>query len=150
MTQCTSLTLKCDARAMHVQHVFCAECVERGIGFEVNVPDMMIREGLARRRRMSRRGERKTAKEVGGRVTPNSGATRGDGDVLTEHWMIEEKQTQNRNWRVGLEQLRRTKEQAANQKRDWVIRLRMPEGNELALLDWRVWRGWMLQHDAAD
>lgn len=150
MARCTTLTVKCEDRAALVSHVFCEECIDKGIGVEVKLPDLMIREGMARRRRLSRIGERKTAREVGGTLTPASGATRGDGDVLTKNWMIEEKVTANKNWRLGINQLKKTIAQAANHKRDWVIRLKLPEGHDLAILDWRVWRGWMLDRDTAD
>jgi hypothetical protein len=133
-----------------VHHVFCQECIDNGIGVEITLPDQMLKEGLARRRRLSRRGERKTAREVGGRMTAASGAIGEDGDVLTKDWMIEEKQTQSRSFRVSVNLFDKAKRQAQRQRRDWVIRIKMPENNDIAVLDWRVWRGWMLSNDAPD
>lgn len=147
MRPCITLTLRCDERDATVHHAFCQGCIAEGIGFEVTLPDPMVKQGLARRRRTSRRGERATAREVGGRTTANSGATHGDGDVITPDWMIEEKQTSARSYRLSVNVLQDAMGKAQKLKRDWLIRLRMPDKFDLAVLDWRVLRGIVRDHE---
>jgi len=146
---CTTLTMQCKERGTTVSHAFCEQCVREGIGIEVALPDPQVQRSLARRRRMSRLGERATAREIGGKLTPNSGATRGDGDVLTDQWMVEEKKTTSKSYRLSVNQLDKTKAQAHAHQRDWVMRIRMPE-TDLAVVDWNVLRGLVIEREPTD
>lgn len=146
--ECSAVIIRSPNRDALARHLFCQACMDEGVGVEMTLTDPVIKQQLARRRRLSRRKERDTAREVEGRLTPASGATRGDGDVVTEDFMIEEKATSNRSYRLSVNTLKKALAQAAQQRRDWLFRIRLPDGFDIAVLDWRVLRGWVLNESS--
>lgn len=118
---------------------FCIRCMSAGITLQAEMvakrPD--THQAIRRRRKMVQDGEKKTASEIGGRRTPASGALSQKGDAINSHWMVEEKMTQSLSFRLDSNTLNKAANQAASQRRDWVIRVRMPHiGYDVAVLPW--------------
>jgi len=63
-----------------------------------------------------RRKEKETAKELGGRLTPNSGATPGfGGDFFLGDWLVEHKTSTDNSFRVSVDMMNKIDKEACKQ-----------------------------------
>lgn len=126
----------------------CRECERQGVGFTLpaevapikaaNPPTWTIKR--------ARKEEGRTAKEIGGRRTPASGAFFGNGDVINQNWMVEEKLTRRKSFSVTRAIVEKAMQQALNHGRQWVLRIKMKDAEgsstnlDLAVLPWETAR----------
>jgi hypothetical protein len=67
-------------------------------------------------RKRSEKQEKKLAKRYGGRKTANSGAVFKQNDVETDDISIEAKFTDNKGYRITVEEIKRIEQRAGNRK----------------------------------
>jgi hypothetical protein len=91
---------------------------------------------LSEHQRRSRRQERRTAEETGGRTTPGSGNTfvRGN-DVFTRRWSIECKTTAAKGYRLTLDSLQAAERNALLDGREMVFQIEI-QGHRYAVVNW--------------
>lgn len=91
---------------------------------------------LSEHQRRSRRQEKRTAAELGGRTTPGSGNTPLHGnDVITDRLSIECKTTSAASYRLTLDTLQAAAVHAVLDGREMVLQLEI-QGHRYAVLDW--------------
>jgi hypothetical protein len=91
---------------------------------------------LSEHQRRSRRQERRTAAETGGKTTPGSGNTfvRGN-DVVTGGWSIECKTTVAKGYRITLDALLAAERNALMDSREMVFQIEI-QGRRYGLVTW--------------
>lgn len=73
-------------------------------------------------RRMSRKGEERTARALGGKRQPASGATPwAKGDVKSEEWLVERKDTMGQQFTLRVADLRKLRSQALHEDKTGVF-----------------------------
>lgn len=91
---------------------------------------------LSEHQKRSRRQERRTAEETGGRTTPGSGNTfvRGN-DVFTRNWSIECKTTVAKGYRLTIDTLLAAEKNAVLDGREMVLQIEI-QGHRYGLVNW--------------
>jgi len=117
-----------DERAIDKTVKVCVACARSGIRFKENIRILGAPAAIPKRLiKLSKKGEEETAKEIGGRTTLASGAIGTPGDVVNEDWMIEEKRTEKKSFRLTSTLLDKARSDAIRQGREWAIRIKMPD-----------------------
>jgi len=88
--------------------------------------------------RTSQRGEAATAKELGGKRQPASGATKwAKGDVKTKDLLVERKDTWAGGFRLTRDDLAKIKDQARLEGKTPVFQIGyQPDGEQYAVIEW--------------
>jgi hypothetical protein len=119
----------------------CLDCCQSPgvkLGAEYDLEDPLVTAGIRANRARSKRGEKRTARDIGGRTTAGSGSVHQDGDVVTDDWMIEEKRWSHRTLRyIDKVLLDKVSAQAGKQHKSWALKIRLPLiGYDLAIMLW--------------
>lgn len=86
--------------------------------------------------RLARKSEQKTARELGGRTQPASGATPwAKADVKTKALLIEQKDTWAKSYILKAEDLEKLRMQAVLEDRIPVFKIRFAQGGEYIVID---------------
>ncbi len=102
-------------------------------------------DGAARLRRLinrtSKKKERATARDLGGRVTPGSGNTAdifAKEDVHSKHFVLQHKFTEKKSFSIKAEDLRLCEERALRQCKMPAHRIEFTEyGEDVAIIRWQ-------------
>lgn len=87
--------------------------------------------------RISRRGEERTASEIGGRRQPGSGnGEYAKGDVKGSEWLVERKDTSAKSYTLKKSDLEKHRLQALAQDREPVFLVAFVDGRQYAVIDW--------------
>ena len=116
----------------------CWDCIqEPGCSFTITAPTTSEISAKVRKKinKQSRKGEEKTAEEIGGQRTLASGALNRDGDVRNSSWMVEEKATATKSYSIKDDTVAKGIVQASRQGRSFVMKI-ITQKYTLGLLLW--------------
>jgi len=89
-----------------------------------------------RKVRVSQQRERTAAEQICGKRTPGSGSGTEKGDARDEHWMVEDKGSTGKEYKLSRATVGKAVGQAAQTGRKAVIKVGLSDGTELAVMLW--------------
>lgn len=116
----------------------CWECIKKpGCTFTITAPTAVEMNAKVRKKinKRSRKGEEKTAAEIGGQRTLASGALNRDGDVKNSSWMVEEKATSAKSYSIKDDTVAKGIVQASRQSKSFVMKI-ITQKYALGLMLW--------------
>lgn len=116
----------------------CWDCMRNpGCSFTITAPTPSEVSAKARKKinKRSRKGEEKTATEIGGQRTLASGALNRDGDVRNSSWMVEEKATAAKSYSIKDDTVAKGIVQASRQGKNFVMKI-ITQKYALGLMLW--------------